>query len=65
MTRPATAPPPVLALLYAPAGSALVVRGERTLVAVPEPGDTVVLSREELLAEDDVKAAERLLELVA
>lgn len=63
MSRPAAAPPPALALLYAPAGAALVVRGEDTLVAVPEPGDRVVLSQEALLAEEDPVG--RLLALVA
>lgn len=63
--RPEPAPPPVLALLYAPAGSALVERGGRRVVAVPEPGDRVVLSRAELLAQGDAAAVGRLLELVA
>lgn len=57
--------PAVLALLYAPAGSAVVVRGGRMLVAQPEPGDRVVLSREALLAEPDEQAVGRLLALVA
>ncbi|MDT0302870.1 hypothetical protein [Streptomonospora wellingtoniae] len=65
MSRPADAPPPVLALLYAPAGSALVERGGRLLVAVPEAGDRVVLSQADLLAEPDARAVGRLLALVA
>ncbi|GAA1766378.1 hypothetical protein [Streptomonospora arabica] len=63
MSRPD--PAPVLALLYAPAGSALVERCGRMVVARPEPGDTVVLSREALLAERDAVAVGRLLALVA
>ncbi|GAA4928553.1 hypothetical protein GCM10023224_04740 [Streptomonospora halophila] len=57
--------PVVLALLYAPAGSALVDRGGRWLVAQPQDGDTVVLSQEALLAEPDTDAVGRLLALVA
>lgn len=65
MSRDPAPPPPVLALLYAPAGSALVERAGRTLVAVPQDGDRVVVSRDALLAESDAVAAARLLELVA
>lgn len=65
MPRPVDTAPPVLALLYAPAGSALVDRGGRWLVAQPEAGDRVVLSREALLAEPDCVAVGRLLALVA
>jgi hypothetical protein len=42
-------PSAVLALLYASPDAAVVLRSGRLVVAVPEPGERVVLTREGLL----------------